>query len=635
MSNGYSGRYLFADLTTGKVEDLVIESNLLREFLGGYGLGARILFEKMKGKVDPLGEDNILGVLTGPLTATSLPFVSRFAVVGKSPLTGCWGDSNGSGFFGPVMKYSGIDGIFLRGISGKPVYLVISDGKCKICDANEIWGLDTYETEDFIKRQYGNKVEVACIGPAGEKLSRLAAVVTAKGRCAARSGLGAVMGSKKLKGIVCTGGGKIGVADIAKVDSLRKKYLGQMKAGVGFSDFYRITGTPGHIEGAAITGDSPVKNWYGNATDLKDVSEYNYENIKNRYIKKKKTCHNCPMADWGHVMVEDGPYALSEESHIPEYESSSAFGSYLLNTNFESIIKCNDLCNRYGIDTISTGATVAFAIKCFEEGIIDAGDTGGIRLEWGDHSSIVSLVEKIVRREGFGDILADGVKLASERIGKNSDRFAIHVGGQEIPAHDSRFEPSMASIYRNNATPGRHTQDAQYCVPPKLAQLYPEADFSFSFGNKRNIMQGRAKAQKILSALNHCVNSSGACLFGFLSTEVDFMPECISAVTGWDIDLEELLIIGERIGDMRLLFTLREGINPMKLSYPGIALGCPPLSDGPTEGVTVDLDILTKEFCREMHWDIETGMPSYIKLDELGLMEIARNFLNNNNAPVK
>lgn len=622
MAGGYCGKFLFIDLTSGKVSKESFGDGLLRDFLGGYGLGARILYERMNSGADPLGPENLLGVLTGPLTGTSLPFVSRFTVVGKSPLTNCWGDSNGSGFFGPNLKFSGFDGIFVSGVSDNPVYILLSEGECTICDAGQLWGLDTYATEDFIKEKYGIKAEVACIGPAGEKLSRLASVVTAKGRCAARSGLGAVMGSKKLKGIVCIGSSKLQTGDPERVEALRKKYIQQMRDGVGFSNFYKITGTPGHVEAAAITGDSPVRNWFGNATELTDVSEYNFENIKKRYIKKKKTCYRCPMVDWGHVMVDEGPYALKEEAHIPEYESTSALGSYLLNTNYESIIKCNDLCNRYGIDTISTGATVAFATMCYQEGIISKKDTDGVVLQWGKHDAIVQMVEKLCKREGFGDVLADGAKIASERIGKNSSKFAIHVGGQEIPAHDSRFEPSMASIYRNNATPGRHTQDAQYCVPQKLAELYPDIDFSFSFGNKRETMKGRAKAQRILSALNHCVNASGACLFGFLSTEADFLPECISAVTGWDISLDELIETGERIGAMRMLFTVREGINPLKLPYPDIALGKPALKAGPTKGISVDLDLLTAEFCQEMGWDIESGMPNKSKLTELGLDNI-------------
>lgn len=619
MVGGYSGKFLYVDLSAKKIWEEPIDEKLMRDYLGGYGIGSRILYDKMQKGADPLGPENILGMLAGPLTGTSLPFVSRFTVVGKSPLTGGWGDANGSGSFGPKLKFSGYDGVFFLGISEKPVYLLLDAGRYELRDAQDIWGKDTYETEDYFKAKYSSGAEVACIGPGGEKLTKIAGIVTSKGRIAARSGLGAVMGSKKLKCVVALGGNKVNLANADLVSELRKKYIQQMKNGVGFSDFYKITGTPGYIEPGAKNGDSPVRNWFGDHTEIKDSSEYNYENIKNKYITKRKTCYSCPMADWGQVMIKDGPYKLEEEAHVPEYESASALGSYCMNTNFESIIKCNDICNRYGIDTISTGATVSFAINCYEEGIINKKDTDGVELTWGNHSSIVKMVEKIAKREGFGNILAEGVKIAAQMIGKGSEKYAIHVGGQEIPAHDSRFEPSMASIYRNNATPGRHTQAAQYTVPPKLAELFPDIDFSFSFGNKRDIFTGRAKAQKILSALNHCVNSSGACVFGFLSTEVDFMPECISAVTGWDIDLNELIKTGERIGNMRLLFTLREGINPMKLNYPDIALGNPPLKDGTTKGITVDLDLITREFCNEMGWDIETGKPFKSKLIELGL----------------
>jgi aldehyde:ferredoxin oxidoreductase len=280
---------------------------------------------------------------------------------------------------------------------------------------------------------------------------------------------------------------------------------------------------------------------------------------------------------------------------------------------------CNDICNRYGIDTISAGSAIAFAMKCYEQGILSNAETDGIELTWGNSQAMVALLGKMVRREGFGDVLADGVKRAAERIGRGSEQYAIHVGGQEIPAHDSRFEPSMASIYINDATPGRHGQASQYCVPPKLPELRKDVDFSFSFGNKRDIYTGRAKAQRILSNLNHCVNSLGMCLWGHLSTEVTFMPECYSAVTGWEVDLGEIETTGERIGTMRLAFNIREGVSPKQLSYPKIALGIPPLADGPTQNITVDLELMNREFYQEMEWDWETGKPKKGKLRELGL----------------
>ena len=618
MVGGYMGKLLFVDLSSGKIQEEDLDYDFARKYLGGYGIASKIMYEKMKGGTDVFGEDNIFGISAGPLTGASLPVVSRFTTYSKSPLTNSWGDSNGSGWFGPALKFSGYDNIFFSGISSDPVYLLIGEDKAELCDAEELWGKDTYASEDIIKNRYGKKAEIACIGPSGEQLSRLAGVSTAKGRIAARGGLGAVMGSKKLKGIVALGGKEIHFADPDRIAELRKKYNKQLKDGYGFAASYTTTGTPGYIEVGAMNGDSPVRNWFGEPDELKDISEYKYENIE-KYITRKNSCYKCTMGSWAHVMVKDGPYALEEETHRPEYESSSALGSYLLNTNFESIIKCNDICNRYGIDTISTGATVAFAMKCYEEGIVTKKDADGLDLTWGNHGSIVKLIEKIAKREGFGDVLADGVRIASDKIGKGSDKFAIHVDGQELPAHDPRFEPSMASIYKLDPTPGRHTQAAQYCLPPDLPEILPGIDFSFSFGNKRDIYTGRAKAQKALSALDHCVNALGMCLFGFLSTTADFMPECYSAVTGWDVDINELLDTGERIGTVRLAFTLREGINPLKRNFPDIALGKPPLKAGPTKGISVDLDTMTKEFCKEMDWDPVTCRPAKKRMEELGL----------------
>jgi aldehyde:ferredoxin oxidoreductase len=623
MPCGYMGNTLLVDLSSGKMSKESFGERDARDFLGGYGLGSRILYERMRKGVDPLGPESLLGIVTGPLTGTALPFVSRFTVVGKSPLTGCWGDANGGGSFGPVMKFSGYDAVFITGRSGRPVYLLLVAGEDpRIISAEDLWGRDTYSTEDFLKEKHGPKAEIACIGPSGEKLSKIAAVITGKGRAAARAGLGSVMGSKRLKAVVVLGSRKVPLAHPEAVDALRKKYTQQMRDGVGFSSFYRQTGTPGYMELAVLNGDSPVRNWFGSVTDLADTSEFSYENIRTRYITRRSTCYGCPMADWGHAMIREGPYRLDGEAHIPEYETTSAFGPYCMNTNYESIVKCNDICNRYGIDTISTGSAVAFAINCYQEGILHKKDTDGLELAWGDHAAIVKLTERIARREGIGEILSEGVRIAARRIGGGAEKYAIHVGGQELPAHDPRYEPSMASIYRNNATPGRHTQDAQYSMPAKLAERCPDVDFSFSFGNKRDTMRGRAKAQRVLSSLNHTMNASGTCLFGFLSTEVDFMPECISAVTGWDVDLQELITTGERIGDMRLLFTAREGINVMKLPFPDVAVGRPALTAGPTMGTEVDLDLLTNEFCEEMGWDVNTGMPGTERLRALGLQSV-------------
>ncbi len=383
-------------------------------------------------------------------------------------------------------------------------------------------------------------------------------------------------GMLKLKGVIALGGSPVPAARPEEIEDLRRKYIEQMEAGLGFAPMYSTTGTPGYIQPGIVLGDAPVRNWAGSAArHFSNIPELAYANIE-KYMTGRKTCYMCPMACWAHVKVEDGPYATEGETHRPEYESAAAFSSYCLNNNLESVIRCND----------------------------------GLELTWGNHQAIVALTEKIAKQEGLGRLLANGVKIASQLIGKGSDRFAIHVGGQELPAHDPRYEPSLASIYRNNATPGRHTQGSQFCVPPRLAELLPEADFSHSFGAKREVQTGRGKAQRALTALFHSMSSAGMCLFRYLSTEVAFLPESLSAATGWDIDLQELIRIGERIANVRLAYTRRQGINPFGLRFP-------PVAEGPTCAVSVDLDLLTREYCQEMGWDPQTGKACIEKLKQL------------------
>lgn len=347
MFGGYSRKILFVDLTKRTIAEEKLSNSLISNYLGGYGIGAKIIYDLQKKGLKPFDEANILGILTGPLTGTGLPFVSRYTVVGKSPLTGGWGDANCRGNFGLTLKFSGYDGIFFMGKSEKPVYFVINPDKKEICDAKALWGNDTYKTEDDLKEIYGKDSQIICIGPAGEKLSKNACIITAKGKAAGRSGLGALMGSKNLKAVVVKGHSKVKIANPEKVKLLREKYTKQMKQGVGFADAYTSTGTPGFAMSSILTGDSPVKNWYGvGVQDIKEIDNFDFKNIK-KYIVKKSTCYQCPMGDWKYAKIENGPYALKEMVSFPEYETISMFGINCLNTNFESIIKCNDICNRF------------------------------------------------------------------------------------------------------------------------------------------------------------------------------------------------------------------------------------------------------------------------------------------------
>ena len=318
-------------------------------------------------------------------------------------------------------------------------------------------------------------------------------------------------------------------------------------------------------------------------------------------------------------MLDKGEYAIPEPSHIPEYETTAMLGTLCLNTNYESVIKCNDLCNRYGMDTMSAGGTIAFAIECYENGILTKEDTDGLELTWGNHRTITALVEKMVKRESFGDILADGSRKASERIGKGSEEYAMHIGGRELPAHDTRWDPSLAVIYALEPTPSNHCQANQNLGHKDIEQVFPDVDFSTCAGENKTQYLGRAKEIKILSSLIHTVNSTGMCLFAWGCTDIRNHAKYLKGLTGWDIDVMEIVQTGERIMNLRQLFNLREGINQLDYKIPDRMLGRPPLPDGKTRGISLDWENMVEEFYKEMDWDMKTSRPSSKKLKQLGL----------------
>jgi aldehyde:ferredoxin oxidoreductase len=604
--NGYMGKVLWADLSKQILWDEALEEKLCRQYIGGYGLGAKIIFDKQKAGVDPLGPDNILGFVTGTLTGTQALAASRYVVVGKSPLTGTWGDANSGGDFGPYLKFAGYDAVFIKGIADRPVYIFIDNGKAQIRDAAHLWGKDTYETEDIIKKELGEDVEAACIGPSGEKLSLIAAVINNKGRAAGRSGLGALMGSKKLKAIAVKGSLKPPLFDEAKIGELRKQYAAALGGPVAT---LRSFGTPGILVRCASSGDSPIKNWGGAVT----VDFPQYEKIGANAVvelqEKRYGCYRCVVGCGGHMKAGSGEYKYPAGSHKPEYETLGMFGTNLLNDNLDSIIMANDICNRYGLDTISAGSAIGFALECYEKGLINRQDADGLEMTWGNHHSIIAMLEKLARREGFGHILADGVKKAAERIGKGSDQYAMHVQGQEYAAHDPRRSYPFAAAYHLDATPGRHTRDSGMGLAGLEKPPFDPNSFS-----------GRAPAQKVGMMYFHVVDSSGCCHFVIGSTgKSEVVINFINAATGWGVGMDEVLRTGERIANIRHCFNIREGLNVMEYKIPGRMIGKPPLKEGPTAGKTVDIEMVQREFCQAMDWDTQTARPSRQKLADLDM----------------
>jgi aldehyde:ferredoxin oxidoreductase len=604
-------KILWVDLSTKQTREEALDDKTSRKYFGGYGLGARVLFDRQRAGVDPLGPEATLGFVTGLLTGTEAVGGSRYVVVGKSPLTGGWGDANSGGDFGPALKFSGYDAVFFTGVSTTPVYLHIADGKAEIRDAAAVWGLDTFETEDALRGLHGKDLQVACIGPAGEKVSLIASVMNNKGRAAARSGLGAVMGSKKLKAVAVQGSLRPPTA--GSPEALREMRKRHVAALAGHSAGLHALGTPGIYTMCCNIDDAPARNWRGVAT----IDSPHYEDCKGENVfdkqKRRYACWRCPIACGGIMMAGTGEYVYEEGAHKPEYETMAMFGSNLCNDNLDSLVVLSDICNRYGMDTISTGACVGFAMECFDNGIITEEDTGGLALKWGDHRAIVALTEMIGRREGFGQVLADGTKLAAQRLGKGSEQYAMHVAGQEIGAHDPRGGWGFATGYGADPTPGRHNQGG--------GQHAPGLDINDADGAE---LAGRGSFHKTSTNFGHAISALGLCQFVAGSyPHVDQLVEAMKDITGWqDMTTQELLLTGERVTNVRQAFNQREGLEgPFK--YPDRLRGVPAKTEGPRAGVTFAHEEIYNEYLALMDWDPATAKPSKAKLLELGLDDIA------------
>ena len=644
---GYCGKVLFVDLTQRSWHTETIPDEIYESYLSGVGLGAHLLFQHIPKGADPLGAHNMIGFISGLLTGTSALFAGRWMVVGKSPLTGGWGDANCGGNFGPAIKQCGYDGIFITGIADEPVYL-FADGKTvEVRSAAHLWGKDATETEASLIAGSGSpqRARVACIGMAGEKLSLISGICNDRGRMAARSGLGAVMGSKKLKAILLTGSQPMLCADLPEVKRLSKVCNSLVPKGdfkippwlvaiagwfVGASPrairldgllslpIFRKWGTSSGMQVGILTGDTPVRNWSG------ERSDYPWRKLDaltiNRRTIKRYHCYACPLGCGGVMTALSGV----GEVHRPEYESISGLGPMLLNADLESIFILNELFNRSGMDSISATNTLAFAINCYENHLISNQDTHGLRLTWGNTDAILRLARQMIAREGFGAVLADGVKLAAQRIGRGADRLAIHAGGQELSMHDPKYDSGYGIHYIADPTPGRHSIGSNMTYEtlrlwtriswvPKIPASYPDIRRHAADGEKGLHAAGAAMVKMI-------IDGAGLCNFG-LMMGVDRLPmfEYLNAATGWSKTPDEYMEIGRRVQTLRQLFNLREGVDPAGVKLPGLAYGDPPARRGPHKGKHIDIYAMRSFTWQALGWDGETGRPLDETVEHLGL----------------
>jgi len=611
--SGYVGKILTIDLNNLSYDVEELAGDMARRYLGGSSLATKLL-AGMDWQQDPYHPQTDLVFATGPITGTSAPSSARYVVCSKSPLTGGWGEAHASGYWGPELRYAGFDAIIIKGKAERPVYLSINDKAVKLKSAEHLMGQDTYATETIIRNELEDKkTRVLCIGPAGEKMSRIAAIINDHGRAAARGGIAAVMGSKNLKAIAVRGHGKLKISDHNGFKELSKSLHKMIRESSAKTALHNH-GTNVGMEGFYKHGDVPIKNWIQGAWDEKIKNLYGPE-VTKRILTGKSSCRACPIACGRIIEVKEGKYA-GLVGKGPEYETIAAFGPLCLNDNIEAIAKANDLCNRYGLDTISTGAVVAMAMECYENGLLTLKDLDGLELTWGNHAAIVALVEKIGRREGIGDLLAEGSLRAAKKIGKDAEEMAIHVKGLELPMHDPRGFNSWAVSYPTVPRGGCHIAAPTYWLErgvtfPDLG--FPEQLDPFSTDNKG---KWTAKFQDFCEVLESMVTCKFSIYGGIRSNHV---VEMISLCTGWDLDLQEILSIGERANNIKRLINLKIGFGIDDDTLPK-RIRSTSLKNGGTGGYIPDTDmgIMLEEYFRFRGWS-KDGVPTKKKFDELDL----------------
>jgi aldehyde:ferredoxin oxidoreductase len=583
-------KILEIDLGTGKIEEVSIEEEDQRKFLGGSGLAAKIFFDFFDANVDALSPENPLMIMTGPVVGTRFPGTSRFAVCGKSPLTGIWGEGTCGGNFGPELKFAGIDGIIFKRISPQPVYLAIEDDKVELRDAGDLWGMDNYTLTDLLKERHGKekRPKVLSIGPAGENLVKFAAICNDKGNFIGRTGLGAVMGSKKLKALVVKGAKKVETSHPEESAALRK-LLTEKSRDAMLAQSFRSMGTDAGMDLGIMTGDVPIKNWMiGEAFEL--AANLGGPAMTEKYLTKNHACSFCPIACKRIVRVDHGPFK-TEEGPGPEYETCSTFGTLIMNGDLAAVIKANEWCNRYGLDTISCGATIAFAMEAYEKGLITKKDTDGIDLTWGNMDGAIKLLHKIAKKEGIGAVLSDGTREAARRLVKDAGEFTVEVKGLEAPMHDPRGFHGMGLAYMTSVRGGCHLM--HFALPVEQG-MSPYTEVGFQENYIGQTSEGKAEMVKLCEDLGLPCNSLVICEFVAWTHSANELAEMVRVTTGFDFTVKDLLACGERTWLLKRGLGNMMGVSAKDDRLPKRILT--PLKEGSAAGSVPDVEKLLREY---------------------------------------
>lgn len=608
---GYMGKLLFVDLSNGALWEEALDEETACNFMGGQGLGAKVLYEHMPAHADVFGEESMIGFVSGPLNNTGALYGGRYTVVSKSPVTGGWNDANSAGFFGERLRKSGFDGIFVRGISPRPVYLLVDNGQAQIMDASALWGLCIAEGEALLKKRHGEQIGTAQIGPGGEYLSHMAAIMNDGHRAAGRGGSGAVMGSKKLKAVVVRGSMKTPVADprqLSRINwDIRVQELKSLLRKSNERDFF-FHGTGGTFVDSVKTADVGFKNWSGTNQlyTEEDAKALSSQGLK-KYKKKRFYCSHCDIGCSVYMDIKSDEWGTFQTTR-PEYETMGAFGPLLLNKNVPSVCKANELCNQYGLDTMSVGSTIAWAMECYNRGVLSEEELDGIALPWGDASdacgaAVVKLIERMGANQGIGAILLKGSQKAAEILGKGEE-YLVVANGIEQPQHDARLNYGLGRTYLADPTPGRHVKGA-------IGGVTTDPGFDPAVTLRHTGEADRDAVQN-----NELMNASGSCAFGY--ENAGFGPTILrnlNAVTGFDYTEEAFYQTGLRIFTMRQAFNLREGITRSKF-YLSRRIRRPSFHTA-LEDTPLDFDGMVDNLYAALDWSSE-GVPTREALEALG-----------------
>ncbi len=613
MMFGYTGKILHVNLNNLGISTEPLREDDLKRYIGGSGLASKMLFSELDLSVDPLSPDNLLVFMTGPLTGTASPSCGRYCVCTKSPLTGLWAEAHAAGYWGPELKFAGYDGIIFKGRADNPVYLSIIDGQADLKDASEIWGKDTYTTEKLLQERLGDiNLKVASIGQAGERGVLFASIMNDLGRAAGRCGVGTVMGSKRLKAIAVRGT-KLKFIPAAK-DAMLNEFLRRIYVTIRShptAQIYASYGTDGIMSMMHEYGDVPIK-YFTKGSWPEGIEKISGEAMAKTILKKQWACYRCLIACGRHVTIEDsGP---DKEGAGPEYETCASLGALCLNSDLKVIAAGNDLCNRYGMDTISAGNVIAFAMECYEKGLISAGETNGVTVNWGDGEVIVKLLHQIGMNQGFGATLAKGVRRASEDIGESAQDFALHVKGLEMPMHDPRAFKGLGLQYATSHRGACHLRGLVYHI--EQGERVPDLGIHKRY--QRFTTEDKAFPVIAVQNWHDVLDSLIMCKFTMLPPAS--VLAVLNMVTGWETKLDELIRVGERTYNLKRIFNLKCGATRRDDTLPERFLK-EPLAEGGSKGEVVDLEPMLDNYYELRGWN-KNGVPTRQKLEELGLHDL-------------